>query len=56
MGKKNSLNEHVFFWQTQEEFGFLSQWFKSGFVVDGESYRCAEQYMMAAKARLFGDE
>lgn len=56
MEKDNSATAHVFFWQTQEEFGFLSQWFKSGFVVDGEYYRCAEQYMMAAKARLFGDE
>ena len=56
MDKKHSSNMHVFFWQTREEFGFLSQWFKSGFVVDGEYYRYAEQYMMAAKARLFGDE
>ena len=55
MGKKNSLNEHVFFWQTHGKFGFLSQWFRSGFVVDGEYYRYAEQYMMAAKARLFKD-
>ncbi|WP_285506409.1 NADAR family protein [Actinokineospora sp. NBRC 105648] len=34
----------------------LSQWWRSGFDVDGEHYRTAEHYMMAAKARLFGDE
>lgn len=35
--------------------GPLSQWHPSPFIVDGEAYNCAEQYMMAAKARLFGD-
>lgn len=34
----------------------LSQWWMSPFTVDGVSYSCAEQYMMAEKARLFGDE
>ena len=55
MEKKNSLNEHVLFWEAHGKFGFLSQWFRSGFIIDGEYYRYAEQYMMAAKARLFGD-
>lgn len=35
--------------------GPLSQWHPSPFDVDGEAFNCAEQYMMAAKARLFGD-
>lgn len=35
--------------------GPLSQWWTSKFEVDGVVYNCAEQYMMAAKARLFGD-
>ena len=26
------------------------------FVVDGEAYSCVEQFMMAEKARMFGDE
>jgi hypothetical protein len=26
------------------------------FVIDGVTYNCAEQYMMAEKARLFGDK
>lgn len=34
----------------------LSQWFMRDFEVDGVVYSCAEQYMMASKARLFGCE
>jgi ribA/ribD-fused uncharacterized protein len=34
----------------------LSQWWPARFTVDGESFASAEHYMMAAKARLFGDE
>jgi ribA/ribD-fused uncharacterized protein len=41
----------TFFWS-----GPFSQWFKSGFTVDGQHYVTAEQYMMAEKARLFRDE
>lgn len=33
----------------------LSQWYPSAFTVEGVDYHCAEQYMMAQKARLFGD-
>ncbi|MET8287315.1 NADAR family protein [Streptomyces sp. NPDC005132] len=35
--------------------GCLSQWWPSPFVVDGVSYATAEHWMMAGKARLFGD-
>lgn len=34
----------------------LSQWAKSPFVIKGVDYNCCEQWMMAEKARLFGDE
>ena len=34
----------------------FSQWYDCHFEVDGVQYRTAEQYMMASKARLFGDE
>lgn len=34
----------------------LSQWWMCRFTVAGIKYTCAEQYMMAEKARLFGDE
>jgi ribA/ribD-fused uncharacterized protein len=43
----------VLFWQPPAVFG---QWTPSRFVVDGVTYGCAEQFMMAEKARLFGDE
>jgi ribA/ribD-fused uncharacterized protein len=36
--------------------GPFSQWHPSTFVIDGVTYNCAEQYMMAEKARLFGDK
>ncbi len=35
--------------------GPFSQWAQSPFIIDGNSYSCAEQWMMAEKARLFGD-
>ncbi|SOD65720.1 hypothetical protein SAMN06297387_12322 [Streptomyces zhaozhouensis] len=34
----------------------LSQWWTAPFTVDGVTYPTAETYMMAGKARLFGDE
>lgn len=34
----------------------LSQWWPSPFTVDGIEYATAEHYLMAGKARLFGDE
>ncbi|MEQ9503453.1 MAG: NADAR family protein [Deltaproteobacteria bacterium] len=36
--------------------GPFSQWHASYFEVDGVEYNCAEQFMMAEKARLFGDD
>lgn len=54
--------EYLYFWGHQPlasgEIGpsCLSQWWESDFVVDGITYRSAEHWMMASKARLFGDE
>ena len=45
------FEEFTFFWN-----GPFSQWHACDFEVDGIEYNCAEQYMMAEKARLFGDE
>ncbi|MEU6237523.1 NADAR family protein [Kitasatospora sp. NPDC047058] len=36
--------------------GSLSQWWPSAFTVDEVRYATAEHWMMAGKARLFGDE
>ncbi|MGE6226702.1 NADAR family protein [Paenibacillus chitinolyticus] len=55
-------SKFLFFWgHTPPADGSInsscfSQWWRSGFIVDDESYTCTEQYMMAEKARLFGDE
>jgi ribA/ribD-fused uncharacterized protein len=40
----------VFFWS-----GWPSQWYKCRFEIDRVTFNCAEQYMMAEKARIFGD-
>ena len=46
------MNEKfTFFWN-----GPFSQWEKCKFQIDGIVYNCAEQYMMASKAKLFKDE
>lgn len=54
--------KYLFFWghQPQQDGrigkGCLSQWWESDFEVDGIIYPSAEHWMMAQKARLFGDE
>ena len=53
--------DFVFFWghQPPRDGGVgpscMSQWWPSPFSVDGIAYPTAEHWMMAAKARLFGD-
>ncbi|MET8622915.1 NADAR family protein [Kitasatospora sp. NPDC004669] len=52
----------VMFWgHTQRKAGetrqeCLSQWWPGRFTVDGVTYASAEHWMMAGKARMFGDE
>lgn len=52
----------LFFWgHTPRSDGavgphLFSQWFPSPFTVDGVAYATAEHFMMAGKARLFGDD
>ena len=43
----------ILFWQPPSVF---SQWTLSPFTVDLVEYSCAEQFMMASEARLFGDD
>lgn len=46
-----AYDRFTFFWR-----GPLSQWYPSPFVVDSQTFSCAEQYMMWRKAMLFGDQ
>ncbi|MCB0104525.1 MAG: NADAR family protein, partial [Caldilineaceae bacterium] len=54
--------KYVFFWGHQPTSNSpigkwcLSQWFPAPFVIDDVTYPTAEHFMMAEKARLFGDE
>lgn len=50
----------LFFWGHQKSAAgigktCLSQWYESPFEAGGTTYLTAEHYMMAEKARLFGD-
>lgn len=53
--------KYIFFWGHRPERdgrlgkGCFSQWWSSPFTVDGVTYATAEHWMMAGKARLFGD-
>ena len=52
----------LFFWGHQPRkdgevsSSCMSQWYELPFEVDGQVYATAEHFMMAEKARLFGDE
>ena len=53
--------DFVFFWGHSDRMGgvgkvCLSQWYMCSFAVEDVYYNCAEQYMMAEKARIFGDD
>lgn len=53
--------DYLFFWGARQTHGAptrhcLSQWSKSNFQSMNQTYCCMEQFMMAAKAQLFGDQ
>ena len=59
--ENSAPNNFLFFWKhtdggDKSNNTCLSQWYASPFTVKGIYYNCAEQYMMAEKARIFGDE
>ncbi|MBC1996683.1 NADAR family protein, partial [Listeria seeligeri] len=57
--RKGEKLKYIFFWGHQPaEDGKISkscfsQWWICSFKVDGVEYNCAEQFMMAEKAKLF---
>jgi ribA/ribD-fused uncharacterized protein len=59
--RRGELPEFLFFWghRPPARGGVgkpcLSQWYPAAFEVEGITYATAEHYMMAGKARLFGD-
>ena len=46
-------DDAVLFWRVDDPYGEFCQWFLSPICDGANSYCCAEQLMMAAKARLF---
>jgi ribA/ribD-fused uncharacterized protein len=60
--RAKSRPRFLFFWGHQPSkdgritASCFSQWWPAPFVVNGLRYPTAEHWMMAAKARLFGDE
>jgi ribA/ribD-fused uncharacterized protein len=59
---QGTLPELLLFWSHQPTPsgelgpGCLSQWWPAPFTIEGVRYRTAEHWMMAGKARMFGDE
>ncbi|MCP5160741.1 MAG: NADAR family protein [Hahellaceae bacterium] len=59
--QKGFSAKYLFFWGHQPhkpgaiDKSCFSQWFDAGFTIEDIYYPTAEHYMMAAKARLFGD-
>lgn len=54
--KVHNGKRFVLFFGAQNTNGICSNWYKSNFVVEGVTFSCVEQYMMWAKAMLFGDK
>ena len=60
--KRGKRYKYIFFWghtpAADGQIGpsCLSQWWMARFEIEGITYSCAEQFMMAEKARMFHDE
>ena len=58
--RENPTTEIIYFWGPTPDSkkitaACLSQWYDCYFEVEGVQYHTTEQYMMASKAKLFGD-
>lgn len=59
--EKGGHPQYLFFWGHKQKKNVvdkacLSQWFPATFNAQGSQYSSAEQFMMAAKAKLFEDD
>lgn len=56
MAENNDKKSYVYFWSVNDkEYSCFSQWYPCKFEEDSIWFNCSEQYMMANKALLFGD-
>jgi ribA/ribD-fused uncharacterized protein len=46
----------VLLWKDTQDNGYLSNWAKSPFSLDGTDYNCVEQWIMSSKARACRDD
>jgi len=46
----------VLVWKDTQDNSYLSNWAKSPIFLDGATYNCVEQWIMASKARACGDQ
>lgn len=59
---RGEKKDYIFFWKPQLSpdgsiaKSCLSQWWMADFLSEADTYCCMEQFMMAKKAELFGDE
>ncbi|KAL5430279.1 hypothetical protein PMIN07_010139 [Paraphaeosphaeria minitans] len=54
--KPPATSGRVFFHEPSDEHGFLSPWYTSHFSIKDEDYESSGQYILAEKARAFGDK
>lgn len=52
MNLMQRYDKYTFFWSNGSIY---SNWHLAPITIDGITYNCCEQYMMAKKAKLFGD-
>lgn len=54
-GTSTSDPDFTLFWMTGEPNEEFSNWYSAPFTIEGITYNCVEQYMMAKKALVFKD-
>jgi len=56
MQEKAMVPKVILFHDVDQEYGWMSNWYRSDFTVDGSKFTSVEQYLMYCKAAAFGDE